>query len=77
MLKPPHPGKKNNFEAGVTKHAIMLEAMMGQHVAKQMKMTAKVDIDGTQTSNMHINCTCANWIALFEYNWVISQDASE
>eukprot|EP00957_Ditylum_brightwellii_P167893 12781005-Ditylum_brightwellii.AAC.1 len=51
--------------------------MMGQHVAKQMKMTAKVDIDGMQTSNMHIICTCANWIALFKHNWVIPQDAAE
>eukprot|EP00957_Ditylum_brightwellii_P176499 13441569-Ditylum_brightwellii.AAC.1 len=32
-LKPPHPGKKNNLEACATEHAIMLEAMMGQHVA--------------------------------------------
>eukprot|EP00957_Ditylum_brightwellii_P189858 14453890-Ditylum_brightwellii.AAC.1 len=50
---------------------------MGQHVAKQMKMTAKVDINGAQTSNMHTICTCANWIALFEHNWMIPQDAAE
>eukprot|EP00957_Ditylum_brightwellii_P097652 7437426-Ditylum_brightwellii.AAC.1 len=26
---------------------------------------------------MHIICTCANWIALFEHNWVIPQDTAE
>eukprot|EP00957_Ditylum_brightwellii_P082790 6294494-Ditylum_brightwellii.AAC.1 len=77
MLQPPHLGKKNNSEARATEHAIMLEAMMGQHVAKRMKMTAKVDIDGAQTSNMHIICTCANWIALFDHNWVIPQETAE
>eukprot|EP00957_Ditylum_brightwellii_P157667 12001017-Ditylum_brightwellii.AAC.2 len=77
MRKPPHPGKKNNSETRATEHAIMLEAMMGQHVVKRMNMTAKVDIDSAQTSNMHIICTCANWIALFEHNWVIPQDAAE
>eukprot|EP00957_Ditylum_brightwellii_P147262 11213653-Ditylum_brightwellii.AAC.1 len=51
--------------------------MMGQHVAKRMKMTAKVDIYDTQTTNMHIICTCANWITLFEHNWVIPQDTAE
>eukprot|EP00957_Ditylum_brightwellii_P128295 9785447-Ditylum_brightwellii.AAC.1 len=65
MLKPPHPGKKNNSEARAIEHAIMLEAMMGQHVAKRMKMTAKVDIGGAQMSNMRIICTCVNQIALF------------
>eukprot|EP00957_Ditylum_brightwellii_P029912 2263361-Ditylum_brightwellii.AAC.1 len=49
MLKPPHLGKKNNSKARATKHTIMLEAMMDQHVAKRMKMMAKVDIDGAQT----------------------------
>eukprot|EP00957_Ditylum_brightwellii_P016791 1263967-Ditylum_brightwellii.AAC.1 len=55
----------------------MVETVMGQHVAKRMKMTAKVDIDGAQMTNMHIICTCANWIALFEHNWVIPSTTKE
>eukprot|EP00957_Ditylum_brightwellii_P082422 6266672-Ditylum_brightwellii.AAC.2 len=77
MLKPPHPGEKNNSKARATEHAIMLEAVMGQHVAKRMKMTPKADTDGAQTSNMHIICTCADWIALFEHNWVILTQTAE
>eukprot|EP00957_Ditylum_brightwellii_P125694 9581023-Ditylum_brightwellii.AAC.2 len=53
MLKPPHPGKKNNSKAKAIEHVIMVEAIMEQHVTKRMKMTAKVDTDGAQTSNMH------------------------
>eukprot|EP00957_Ditylum_brightwellii_P105995 8085729-Ditylum_brightwellii.AAC.1 len=51
--------------------------MMGQCMAKRMKMTAKVDINGAQTTNMHIICTCTNWIALFEHNWVIPSSTAE
>eukprot|EP00957_Ditylum_brightwellii_P152849 11634153-Ditylum_brightwellii.AAC.1 len=51
--------------------------MMGQHVAKQMKMTTKVDIGSGQTSNMHIIYISAKWIALFEHNWMMPQDATE
>eukprot|EP00957_Ditylum_brightwellii_P136237 10389682-Ditylum_brightwellii.AAC.1 len=51
--------------------------MMGQHIAKRMKMTAKVDINGAHTTNMHIICICANWIVLFKHNWVIPLTMAE
>eukprot|EP00957_Ditylum_brightwellii_P211398 15366129-Ditylum_brightwellii.AAC.2 len=77
MHKPPHLGKKNNSKARATEHAVMLEAIMGQHVTKKMKITANVNTDGAQTSNMHIICKCANWIALFEHDWVIPTQTAE
>eukprot|EP00957_Ditylum_brightwellii_P047639 3619079-Ditylum_brightwellii.AAC.1 len=42
-----------------------------------MKITAKVDVDGAQTTNMHIIYTCTNWIALFKPNWVIPKETAE
>eukprot|EP00957_Ditylum_brightwellii_P053304 4041029-Ditylum_brightwellii.AAC.1 len=51
--------------------------MLGQHVAKRMKMTTKIDINGAKITNMYIICTCANWIARFEHNWIIPLTTAE
>eukprot|EP00957_Ditylum_brightwellii_P111387 8495569-Ditylum_brightwellii.AAC.1 len=78
MLCPPHPvNKKINAEARAKGMEINLETMMGQHGAKRLRMTAKVDINGAQTTNTHVLSMAANWIALFEHNWMMPKNQDE
>eukprot|EP00957_Ditylum_brightwellii_P028034 2116590-Ditylum_brightwellii.AAC.1 len=42
-----------------------------------MRMTTKVGVNGAQTTNTHVLSTAANWIALFEHNWMMPKNEDE